>query len=143
MGILVGTKLWIDFQNKQVINSGLAKLIKELRGRGKDLDTTDGPKEAVIRPSETSVVTATPPQSVTNVSSWTNQDVKKWLTEIGLQQVCKKNISKLNGQTLIDLQELRGECPDYFYKCLEHTLNLKDMFHLFKFRKELDKLLSH
>ena len=143
LGILVGSKLWIDFQNKQVINSGVAKLIKELRGRGKDLDTTDGPKEVVIRPSEASVVTAPPPQSVTNVSSWTNQDVQKWLTEIGLQQVCKKNISKLNGQTLIDLQELRGECPDYFYKCLEHTLNLKDMFQLFKFRKELDKLLSH
>ena len=143
LGILVGTKLWIDFQNKQAINSGVAKLIKELGGRGKDIDTTDGPKEAVIRPIEASVVTAPPPQSVTNVSSWTNQDVKKWLTEIGLEQVCKEETSEFNGQTLIDLQELHGDCPDYFYKCLEHTLNLKNMFEVFKFRKELDKLLSH
>ena len=144
LGILVGTKLWIDFQTKQVINSGVAKLIKELGGRGKDLDTTDGPGEAVIRPSEASVVTAPPPhKSVTNVSSWTNQDVKKWLTEIGLEQVCKEDISKFKGQTLIDLHELRGECPDYFYKCLEHTLNSKNVFDLFKFRNELDKLLSH
>ena len=143
LGMLVGTKLWIGFQSKQVINSGVGKLIKELGGRGKDLDTTDGPKEAVIRPSEASVVTAPPPQSVTNVSRWTNQDVKKWLTEIGLEQVCKEDISEFNGQTLIDIHELRGECPEYFYKCLEHTLNLKNMFHLFKFRKELDKLLSH
>jgi len=143
LGILVGTKLWIDFQSKQIIDSGVGELIKELGGRGKDLDTTDGPGEALIRPIETSVVTAPAPQSVTNVSTWTNQDVKKWLTEIGLEQVCKEDISEFNGQTLIDLHELRGECPEYFYKCLEHTLNLKNMFHLFKFRKELDKLLSH
>ena len=142
LGMLVGTKLWIGFQNKQVINSGVGKLIKELGGRGKDLDTTDGPKEAVIRPSEASAITAPPPQSVTNVSSWTNQDVKKWLTQIGLTQVCKEDISEFNGQALIDLQEVRGECPDYFYKCLEHTLNLKNMFQVFKFRKELDNLLS-
>ena len=143
LGMLVGTKLWIGFQSKQVVDSGVGKLIKELGGRGKDLDTTDGPTEALIRPSEASVVKEPPPQSVTNVSSWTNQDVKKWLTEIGLEQVCKGDFSELNGQTLIDLQELRGECPDYFYKCLEQTLNLKNMFHLLKFRKELDKLLGH
>ena len=144
LGMLVGTKLWIDFQNKQVINSGVAKLIRELRGRGKDLDTKDGPKEAVIRQSEANVVTAPPPhKSVTNVSSWTNQDVKKWLTEIGLEQVCKEDISDFNGQALIDLHELRGECQEYFYKSLQHTLNSKNVFHLFKFRNELDKLLSH
>ena len=143
LGMLVGTKLWIGFQSKQVVDSGVGKLIKELGGRGKDLDTTDGPKEALIRPSEASVVKEPPPQSVTNVSSWTNQDVKKWLTEIGLEQVCKEDNPEFNGQTLIDLQELRGECPEYFYKCLEHTLNSKNTFHLLKFRRELYKLLSH
>ena len=143
LGMLVGTKLWIGFQSKQIVHSSVGKLIKELGRRGKDVDTTDGPGEALTRPSEASVVTAPPPQSVTNVSRWTNQDVKKWLTEIGLEQVCKEDISEFNGQTLIDIHELRGECPEYFYKCLEHTLNLKNMFHLFKFRKELDKLLSH
>ena len=143
LGMLVGTKLWIGFQSKQVIDSGVGKLIKELRGRGKDVDTTDGPGGELIQPIEASLVTAPSEQSVTNVSNWTNEDVKKWLTEIGLKHVCQEDISEFNGQTLIDLQELRGECPDYFYKCLKHTLNLKNMFHLLKFRKELDKLLSH
>ena len=143
LGMLLGTKLWINFQSKHVIDSGVRRLIKELGGRGKDVDTTDGPGEALIRPSEAGVVAAPPPPSVTNVSSWTNQDVKKWLTEIGLEHVCKEDISEFNGQRLIDLQELRGECPEYFYKCLEHTINLKNMFHLLKFKKELDKLLSH
>ena len=144
LGILVGTKLWIDFQGTKDIDSGVGKLIKELGGRGKDVDTTDGPGETLIRPSEASVsVTAPPPQSVTNVSSWTNQDVKKWLTEIGLEEVCKEDISEFNGERLIDLQELRREGLEYFYKCLEKTLNLKNMFHLLKFKNELDKLLSH
>ena len=143
LGILVGTKMWISFQSKHVIDSGVGKLIKELGGRGKDVDTTDGPGGVLIRPIEASLVTAPSQQSMTNVSNWTNEDVKIWLTEIGLKHVCQEDISEFNGQTLIDLQELRGECPDYFYKCLEHTLNLKNMFHLLKFRKELDKLLSH
>ncbi|KAL9981616.1 hypothetical protein ACROYT_G010342, partial [Oculina patagonica] len=141
LGMLVGTKYWIVFQSKQVVDSAVEKLIKELNGRGKDGDTTDGSPEAVIRPSETSVVAA--PRPATDVSGWTNQDVKKWLTEIGLAQVCNEHITGFNGQTLIDLQELRRECPDYFYKYLEHTLNLQNMLHLFKFRKELEKLLGH
>ncbi|KAJ7387414.1 Vacuolar protein sorting-associated protein 33A [Desmophyllum pertusum] len=143
LGMLVGTKLWIDFKSKQVIDSGVGKLVKELAGRGKDIDVTDGPTEAVIRPSETSVLTTAPSSAATDVSGWTNEDVKKWLTEIGLGQVCEGAISEFNGQTLINLQELRGECPDYFYRCLENTLNLKNMFHLFKFRQELNKLLGH
>ena len=72
LGMLVGTKLWFDFQNKLVLEQGVTKLIRELGGRGK---------------------------------------------------------------------EFRGECPDYFYKCIERTLKLTDMFDLLKFRKELSKLV--
>ena len=140
LGMLVGTKLWIDLQRKQIVDSAVGKLIKELGGRGKDGHATDGSPEGVIRPSEISVVTA--PRPGTDVSGWTNQDVKKWLSEIGLGQVCKKTISEFNGQTLIDLQELRGECPEVFYKGVGNTLNLKNIFHLLKFKRELHKLLS-
>ena len=140
LGMLVGTKLWIDLHSKQIVNSAVGKLIKELGGRGKDGDATDGPPGEAIGPSETSVVTAARP--ATDVSSWTNQDVKKWLAEIGLGQVCNENISELNGQSLIDLHELHKECPEVFYKGVGNTLNLKNIFHLLKFKKELDKLLS-
>ena len=141
LGMLVGTKLWIGFQSKHLIDSGVTKLIKELGRRGKDVDETDGTPEAVIRPTEASVLTKQP--SGPDVSGWTNDDVKKWLREIGLAQVCEEDIAEFTGQTLIELQKLRGECPDYFYKCLEHTLNLKNMFHLFKFRNELEKLFGN
>ena len=138
LGMLVGTKLWFDFQSKHVLEQGVRKLIRELGGRGKELDVTDGPSEPAVRAVQADVL-ASP--SSPGVSTWTNKDVKQWLKEIGLEKVCKEDISEMNGQTLIDLQELRGECPDYFYKCIERTLKLTDMFDLLKFRKELSKLV--
>ena len=75
LGILLGTKVWIDFHNNQVIDSSVADLIKreeKILTREMGLKRSD----STNRPSETSVVKLPPPQSVTNVSSWTNQDVK-------------------------------------------------------------------
>ena len=138
LGMLVGTKLWFDFQSKHVLEQGVTKLIRELGGRGKELDVTDGPSEPAVRAVQADVLVA---PSSPGVSTWTNKDVKQWFKEIGLEKVCEKNISEMNGLTLIDLQELRGECPDYFYKCIERTLKLTDMFDLLKFRKELSKLV--
>ena len=141
LGMLVGTKLWIDFQSKHVTDAGVGKLIKELGGRGKDVDVTDGPTEPVVRRVEADVIDSQP--SAPAVSGWTNQEVKQWLKEIGLEKVCKEDISEVNGETLIDLQQLREECPEYFYRCLEQNLNLRNMVDVFKFRKELKKLQGY
>ena len=141
LGMLVGTKLWIDFQSKHVIEAGARKLIKELGGRGRDVDVTDGPSEPVVGAVQADVVARL--SSIPAVSGWTNKEVKQWLNEIGLEKVCNEEISEMNGQTLIDLQQLRGECPEYFYRCLEKNLNLRNMFDIFKFRMELGKLLGY
>ena len=141
LGMLLGTKLCIGFQSKDNIDSGVTKLVKELAGRGKDVDHTDGPPKKRIR--KTTATTPTKQPSSPDVAEWTNEDVKRWLEKIGLTQVCDEDMVEFTGQTLIELQELRGECPDYFYKCLERTFQLKNMFHVLKFRKELDKLLGN
>ena len=141
LGMLVGTKLWFDFESKQVLEQGVMKLIRELGGRGKEVDVTDGPSEPAVRAVQAVQADLLAPPSSPGVSTWTNKDVKQWFKEIGLEKVCKEDISEMNGQTLIDLQELRGECPDYFYRCIERTLKLTDMFDLLKFRKELSKLV--
>ena len=141
LGMLVGTKFWIDFHSKHVIEQGVTKLIKELGGKGKDVDVTDGPSEPVVKAVQADIVATLP--SSHGVSTWTNEEVKEWFKEIGLEKVCKEDISEINGQTLIDLQQVRSECPEYFYRCLEKNLNLSNMVGVFTFRKELGKLLGY
>ena len=138
LGFLLGTKFWIDFHSKTVVKPGVTKLIKELGGRGKDVDVTDGPSEPVVQAVQADIV-ATSPSSL-GVSTWTNEEVKQWFKEIGLEKVCKEDVSEMNGQSLTGLQQLREECPEYFYKCLERDLNLKNILDVLKFTKELRKL---
>ena len=138
LGMLVGTKFWIDFHSKHVVKPGVTKLIKELGGRGKDVDVTDGPYEPVVKAVQADIVATSP--SSPGVSTWTNEEVKQWFKEIGLEKVCKKYISEMNGQSLTGLQQLREECPEYFYRCLERDLNLKNILDILKFTKELRKL---
>ena len=142
LGMLVGTKLWFDFNSQQSIEPSVTKLIKELEGRGKDVDNTDEPSVTPVAPEAQSGDVDTAPSSP-GVSTWTNEEVKQWFKEIGLEKVCNEDISEINGETLIDLQQLRGECPEYFYRCLERDLNLTRMVDIFKFRKELSKLLGY
>ena len=138
LGMLVGTKFWIDFHSKHVVKPGVTKLIKELGGRGKDVDVTDGPSEPVVQAVQADIVATF--RSSLGVSTWTNEEVKQWFKEIGLEKVCKKYISEMNGQSLTGLQQLREECPEYFYRCLERDLNLKNILDILKFTKELRKL---
>ena len=138
LGMLVGTKFWIDFHSKHVIEQGVTKLIKELGGRGKDVDVTDGPSEPVVQAVQADIVATSP--SSPGVSTWTNEEVKQWFKEIGLEKVCKEDISGMNGQSLTDLQKLREECPEYFYRCLERDLNLTNMLDIFTFTKGLGEL---
>lgn len=142
LGMIVGTKLWIDFRNSYGIEAGVGKLLRELGGRGRQgqgNDLTDG-QLGISEQVEEDCPPAVP--EVPGISSWTSHDVECWLKDIALDEVCKTVLPRLDGQTLIYLYALRGECPDYFYKCLESNLNLRDMFDLFKFREELCKLMK-
>ena len=141
LGIIVTGKMWFDFQSKHALEQSVTKVIKELGGRGKDVDVTDGPYEPVVQAVQADIVATSP--SSPGESTWTNEEVKQWFKEIGLEKVYKEDISEVNGQTLIDLQQVRSECPEYFYRCLEKNLNLSNMVDVFTFRKELGKLLGY
>ena len=60
LGMLVGTKFWINFHSKHVIEQGVTKLVKELGGRGKDVDNTDGPYESVVKAVQADIVATLP-----------------------------------------------------------------------------------
>ena len=83
LGMLVGTKLWFDFNSKQSIEPSVTKLIKELGGRGKDVDNTDGPSVTPVASAVQSDDVDTAPSSP-GVVTWTNEEVKQWFKEIGL-----------------------------------------------------------
>ena len=138
LGIIVTGKMWFDFQSKHVLEQSVTKVIKELGGRGKDVDVTDGPSKPVVQAVQADIVATS--SSSPGVSTWTNEEVKQWFKEIGLEKVCKKKISGMNGQSLTDLQQLRYECPEYFYRCLERDLNLTNMLDIFTFTKGLGEL---
>ena len=140
LGMIVGTKLWIDFRNSYSIETGMAKLMKELGVRGRENDVIDGRLETTDKVQEDSIPVK---PVVSGISSWTRHEVESWLKDIELDEVCKAVLPKLDGQALIYLHALREECPEYFYKCLESNLNLRDMFDdVFKFREELSKLMN-
>ena len=144
LGMIVGTKLWIDFRNSYGIEAGVGKLLRELGGRGRqnqggDL-TSDASQMGNAEQVQEDNLSAT--AEVPVISSWTSHDVECWLKDIGLDEVCKTVLPRLDGQTLIHLYALRDECPDYFYRCLESNLNLRNMFDVFKFREELCKLMK-
>ena len=138
LGMIVGTKLWIDLRNSFNVEAAIGKLKKELGDRGRENQgnyLTVEQEKPVEKGQE-----LTP--ELSGVADWTANEVKDWLKEIGLDDICKAVLPKLNGQALIYLYALRDECPDYFYRCLETNLNLRDMFDLFKFREELSKLMK-
>ena len=138
LGMIVGTKLWIDLRNSFNVEAAIGKLTKELGDRGRENQgnyLTVEHEKPVEKGQE-----LTP--ELSGVADWTANEVKDWLKDIGLDDICKAVLPKLNGQALIYLYALRDECPDYFYRCLETNLNLRDMFDLFKFREELSKLMK-
>ena len=136
LGMIVGTKLWIDFKNNYSIETGTGKLMKELGDRGREDQLNDHNVEHVAEQVQEDT------SKESGISGWTTHEVEGWLKDIGLDEVCKTVLPKLDGQILIYLHALREECPDYFYKCLETNLNLRDMFDVFKFREELTKLMT-
>ena len=138
LGLIVGTKLRIDFRNSYGIEAGVGQLLRELGGRGRQDQANDITDAGQLGNAEQ--VEDCP--EVPGISSWTSHDVECWLKDIGLDEVCKTVLPRMDGQTLTYLYALRDECPDYFYRCLESNLNLRDMFDLFKFREELCKLMK-
>ena len=137
LGFIVAERFWYDFHSKHVLEQSVTNLITELGARGKELNVTDGPSEPAVRAVQADLLAA---PSFPGVSTWTNEEVKQWFKEIGLEKVCKEDISEMNGQSLTGLQQLREECPDYFYRCLERDFNLTNILDVLKFTKELRKL---
>ena len=147
LGIILASKLWYKFWSKGSFNASVAQLQKELAGKGRQA-------EQIGPPTYTDQVDSKPPASPpcqanfnaqseqAEVRAWSVRDVKQWLRQINLYEICEEAVPYLSGQTLIDLHELRKEYPEYFYRSLEKDLGLQNVFNVLRFRNELSKLLD-
>ncbi|KAL9979646.1 hypothetical protein ACROYT_G017336 [Oculina patagonica] len=77
LGFIVGSKFWIDFSEKHKLDSNADKLVRELGNRGKI--TAQG-NTVQAKP-----VNAIDASRQSSISSWTLNDVKKWLKETRLR----------------------------------------------------------
>ncbi len=53
-----------------------------------------------------------------NVKSWTNADVKNWVTRNHINEEIAKVLNQLNGEQLVHYNSIRLKAPEYFYKSL-------------------------
>ena len=56
LGMIVGAKLWIDFRGKHKLVSGLDKLVKELKERGKQARLEQPQQGETVRAEMTSSI---------------------------------------------------------------------------------------
>ncbi|XP_078366964.1 uncharacterized protein LOC144650989 isoform X1 [Oculina patagonica] len=133
LGFIVGSKFWIDFSEKHKLDSNADKLVRELGNRGKI--TAQG-NTVQAKP-----VNAIDASRQSSISSWTLNDVKKWLKETRLRDRLDPNgVQRLDGPMLIRLQELRRESPEFFYSSVRTDFKLNNVFDVLEFTDALEKL---
>lgn len=130
LGILLGSKLWMDFRNEAHV--GIQQLMKEI-----------SQASAVPVKSQEVLSNPSPKQCLKEeVLSWQREDVAKWLHTIGFDVGDNEVRGKLDGPLLLMLNELRKESPEYFYNSVKTDLGFPTVIEVLQFTKELKELLS-
>ncbi|KAL4217626.1 hypothetical protein ACF0H5_022368 [Mactra antiquata] len=146
LGFILGTKLFFEFSGKYPFEKKMEELLKAISTERKKVDSTDGGD--IVIPSEIKVTHSTPPvsqektpvasttsniprglsyvsmETINTIRKWSADDVKKWIQKNNLDG-CK--LDHLTGGEVALLINMRFECPEYFYKCLESMLHVRDL----------------
>ncbi|XP_053381902.1 uncharacterized protein LOC128549332 [Mercenaria mercenaria] len=151
LGVLCGAKLYFEFSPKYAFKDKMKALLKELNQVfGETADTPDSgeiikPQTAVVtqpagahvveHPDTASTLSGTVARitvsktTIDKVRKWSNTDLKNWIERNGLQ-TC--GINGLTGGEIALLASMRVECPEFFYKCLQDMLKVKDLLTMSK-----------
>ncbi|XP_053382962.1 uncharacterized protein LOC123539905 isoform X2 [Mercenaria mercenaria] len=151
LGFIVGAKLFFEFSPKYPFEDKMKALLKELNQVfGETADTPDSgeiikPQTAAVtqaagahvveHPDTASSLSGTVARitvskaTIDNVRKWSNTDLKNWIERNGLQ-TC--GINGLTGGEIALLASMRVECPEFFYKCLQDMLKVKDLLTMSK-----------
>lgn len=129
LGIILGSKLWMDFRKDPSI--GIQQLIKEI-------------SKASVAASQALSLGTVPLKAATNekVLQWKQEDVAKWLQDIGFAVGDNSVRGKLDGPLLHMLNELRKESPEFFYNSIKTDLGFPTVIEVLQFTRELTELLG-
>ncbi|XP_025078461.1 uncharacterized protein LOC112554707 isoform X1 [Pomacea canaliculata] len=141
LGILKGSKLYIDFSGKYSFEEQIQKLLAELGGRGRDpgLEVVDGPvvcENSSILMAPSIPVKAKTSSSQRGVGQWSPSEVAQWLQSHRLQGC--QHLQNLSGENLVCLQKLRREVPEFFFNFLKQDFELSS-FDLLHFSDAVDQ----
>lgn len=156
LGAMLGAKLFFDFSGKYPFEKSFSGLIKELRGRGryspsqsqeniseqtdKSRDHSDSSlKESTSSPKQkqTEQLVVKIANCVSPVHEMANKQVVQWLRENKLNE-CIQAFEQFDGVMLLQLDEMRKEAPEFFYKSLE-KLNMS-LIEILRFTAALKSL---
>ncbi|XP_074661452.1 uncharacterized protein LOC141914074 isoform X2 [Tubulanus polymorphus] len=146
LGALVGMKLYLNFSSPHLFDTMSEKLLSEIRNK-LSLDEVVIPKEVsdrvhhvAAKPSFSSppAAAAAAAAAVTEVETWTEDDVQNWLKNNKLKTIADA-FKNIDGPKLISMQKIRHEAASFFYEKLEKSFEM-EFVDILSFISVLDNL---
>lgn len=151
LGIILGTRLFYDLTKPVEWEETFEKLCAEINrmvGLQKkkssslaELKSVDETDRAGPRLANGGTLMGSPSSDANAqfaASTWSEDDVEKWLCQCGLQSCCK-SFSGFTGLQVVELRHALMSAPVYYYGALQQTLNmsLKDAMTFTKMLRDL------
>ncbi|XP_071798545.1 uncharacterized protein [Asterias amurensis] len=153
LGIMIGTKLYVDFSTSHALEENLKKLKQLLGDRGrvgeenkstlKTGTNKDKLNSTITRTSSTrrnTVPKVTDFMDAKTVSSWSSDQVSSWLVTNDLGEL-KNRFEGFNGQRLLGLKTISTDAPDFFFTEIKKDLGFKSLLDIVKFKQALDEII--
>ncbi|XP_015770318.1 PREDICTED: uncharacterized protein LOC107348766 isoform X1 [Acropora digitifera] len=145
VGLTSERQLCPCYLNESILAVKLWKSDKKSKRRsGFDLEELVSVSEQSEVSAQSEVLSTPPPmqEAKKRVLSWKKEDVAKWLESIGFDVGDNGVRGNLDGRALCKLNELRKECPEFFYSSIKTDLALSTVIDVMKFSEELMQLLN-
>lgn len=80
-------------------------------------------------------------ESKIELKNWTNEEVQNWCLNLNFHQDIRRMLESFKGEHLIQLNEIRKQSADYFYKEISNKYSI-DLFSIVDFTNEFKKLFN-
>eukprot|EP00057_Strongylocentrotus_purpuratus_P003753 XP_003727285.1 PREDICTED: uncharacterized protein LOC100890026 [Strongylocentrotus purpuratus] len=139
LGIILGSKLYMDFSGKLDQTEEMKKLLREVQTN--HADAGDTVKRAEVKEVKLLTQLSTQPNTPSQVLSWSNEQVQDWLKNSGLDK-WRPSLQEYDGTFLFNLHKLRLEAPEFFYSSIQDDQGLQKLREIFKFTAALETVMK-